>query len=95
MDATNGEIKKALVSLAVESTLLDMGRPVLEEVERSLYQNYRCYIPDCYEHPEYLKNVLHDLYGASHSNIVKIIQKSLEEFSYQKPIENFLKIISE
>jgi hypothetical protein len=95
MDVADVQIKKALVSLAIENALLDIGKPVLEEVERSLYKDYGCYVPDCYEHPEYLKNILHNLYGSSYLNIVKAIQKNLGEFEYQKPIEKFLKVIRE
>ena len=95
MDATNGQIKKALVSIAIESTLIEFGKPVLEEVERSLHDKYNCHIPDCYEHPEYLKNVIKELYGTSYSNIINSIRKTLEEFSAQEPIAVFLKEISE
>jgi len=94
-DATNGEISKALVTLAVEKTLLNMGKPVLDEVQHRLFANYKSYIPDCYEHPEYLKNVLKELYGNCYNNIVQSIKKNLEEFITKKPIEHFLAVISE
>ena len=95
MDATNDQIKKALVSIAVESTLLELGQPVLEKVEHALNNKYNCHIPDCYEHPEYLKTVLKELYGTSYSNIINSIRKALEEFSAQEPIAIFLKEMNE
>ena len=95
MDATNDQIKKALVTISIEHALLEMGTPVLDEVTRALYDNYKCYVPDCFDHPEYLKEVLKELYGNSYSNIVKSIHKHLDEFIVQEPIEEFLKAISE
>lgn len=95
MDVTNGQIKRALVSLSIERALLEMGTPVLDEVVRALYDNYKCYIPDCFDHPEYLKEVLKELYGNTYSNIIQSIHKYLDEFASQQPIEEFLKAISE
>jgi hypothetical protein len=94
-DAANGEINKALVTIAIEKTLLNMGKPVLDEVAHRLFKNYKSYIPDCYEHPEYLKSILKELYGNCYNNIVKSITKNLEEFATKKPIEHFLTVISE
>lgn len=93
MDATDSQIRKALVALAIERVLIRMGDFVLNEVAGRLYNDYKCYIPDCNEHPEYLKAVLQDLYGASHVTIVQSIKENLEKFAYQKPIEKFLTVI--
>ena len=87
-------IKKALVSLAIENALFEIGRPVYEKVIESLYKEYHCYLPDCYEHPEYLNEILKQLYGNAHDIVVKSIKKQLDEFSYQKPIARFLSVIS-
>lgn len=94
-DATNGEISKALVTLAIEETLTNMGKPVLDEVTRRLFTNYKCYIPDCHEHPEYLKNVLKELYGNCYNTVVESIMKNLGEFTTKKSVTNFLTVISE
>lgn len=93
MDATDSQIRKALVALTIERVLIRMGDLVLNEVTSRLYNDYKCYIPDCNDHPEYLKAVLQDLYGTSHTTIVKSIEKNLEEFAYQKPIGKFLTVI--
>ncbi len=86
-------VKKALVTLAIEQTLVDMGGPVLEEVTRRLVKEYKCYIPDCYEHPEYLKKILHDLYGSSYSTISDSIKSKLEEFTHKKSIAQFINVM--
>jgi len=94
-DATDGEISKALVTLAIEKTLINMGKPVLDEVTHRLFANYKCYIPDCHEHPEYLKNVLEELYGDCYNTIVESIKENLGELTTKKSIKNFLTVISE
>jgi hypothetical protein len=95
MDVTNGQIKRALVTISIERVLLEMGKPVFDEVVHALHDKYNCYVPDCFDHPEYLKEVLEELYGNSYKNIIKSIHKHLDEFANQKPIEEFLKAISE
>lgn len=88
-------IRRALVTLAIERTLIDMGKPVFDEVTSRLFHNYHCYIPDCYDHPEYLKKILKDIYGNAHSTIVESIKEKLEEFFHNKPIAEFVSAISE
>ncbi len=88
-------VKKALVSLAVEKALFEIGKPVYERVIENLYKEYHCYLPDCYEHPEYLNEILKQLYGNAHDVIVKSIKKQLGEFSNHKHIARFLSVISQ
>lgn len=94
MKADSNQAKKALVALSIETVLLKIGKRVYEEVNSRLYENYRCYIPDCFENPEYLKRVLQDLYGKASLNIIQSIKKELEEFAEQKGIDSFITIIS-
>ncbi len=89
-----GLVDKALVSLAIERVLLDIGKSTYDKVIHDLYKKYRCYLPDCYENPEYLNVVLKELYGTSYHAIVESIRNELEEFAYKKPVDNFLKVLS-
>jgi hypothetical protein len=84
---------KGLVCLVIESTLLKIGKPTYDKVVHDLNKNSH-YLTDCYEHPEYLDEVLKELYGNAHDVIVQSINKQLEEFSYQEPIKRFLKVIN-
>jgi len=93
MDATDTQIKKALVAFAIEKALLEMGEPVFQKVTKALRDDYNCYIPDCYEHPEYLKRILSDLYGNAHTAITDSIKNSLDDFSHQEPIQKFVSAI--
>ncbi|MGQ0638453.1 MAG: hypothetical protein ACT4N1_03745 [Nitrososphaerota archaeon] len=95
IDVPNDQIKKALVTLAIEQTLLEFGPPALEKVSNKLFEDYHCYIPDCYMKPEYLNKVLKELFGNSHTVIVQSIRKRLEELASQDPIKNFLAKLSE
>ena len=90
----SNQVKKALVSLAIETTLLEIGKPTYDEVSHKLFKDYKCYLPDCYEHPEYLKTILKDLYGNSSAIIIENIKKQLEEFEAQKGVDTFVLGIS-
>ncbi len=83
-------VKKALVGLAIERSLIEFGTPVLERVLNELEARYHCYIFDCYEHPNYLQQILKDLFGSAYDQVIKSIRKNLDEFSYQEPIRDFL-----
>lgn len=89
------EAKRALVVLAIEKTLLEVGRTTYDEVLGKLNENYGCYLSDCYDHPEYLSNVLKELYGQSSLAIIKSIQKYLAQTSTQDDITKFIIKISE
>lgn len=92
---SNDLLNKALVILAIEKVLLDIGKPTYEKVIHDLSKKYHCYLINCYEHPEYLNEILKELYGnKAHGFIVESIKKELQEFSYKKPVEEFLNILS-
>ena len=87
-------VKKALVAIVVEKSLLDVGKPIYDKVVSSLQKYYQCDLPDCYEHPEYLDKILKELFGDSHKVIVDSIQMELKEFAHQEPIARFLQAIT-
>lgn len=93
MDAADAQIKKALVAFAIEKALIEMGEPVFNKVAKVLKDDYNCYIPDCYDHPEYLKRVLSDLYGDAHTAIINSVKNSLLEFSQQESIAKFISVL--
>ena len=95
MTYDNDLVKKALVSLVIETTLLEIGKETYDKVVRDLHKKYQCYLPDCYDHPEYLNEILKDLYGNAHNVVVEKINKQLEEFSYHKSISHFVKILNQ
>ena len=87
------KITKALVSIVVEKSLLKVGSPVYDLVVATLKKKYDCYLPDCYEHPEYLSEILEGLYGNAHKTIIESINNELMEFSDHSKIASFLKVV--
>ena len=91
--ASQEQIGKALITLAAQKALFDIGKPTYDKVVQMLYTKYYCYLPDCYEHPEYLSKVLKALFGRSGDVIAESIRTQLQDFMYKKPIANFLQVI--
>ena len=89
------QLRKALVSLVIEKVLLEVGEPVYEKVIKQLAKDYHCYLPDCFEHPEYLNKVLKKIFGNSYITIVEAIKKELTDYLMEKPVELFVTTISE
>lgn len=95
MNFEKDQLRKAIVSLAVEKVLRDIGDPVYEKVIKQLSKDHRCYLPDCYEHPEYLNTVLKKIFGNSYVTIAETIKKELDSQIMEKPVEIFVSAISE
>ncbi|TLX69567.1 MAG: hypothetical protein E6L05_05535 [Thaumarchaeota archaeon] len=95
VELVNNQLERVLVGLAIEAILIEMGDPVYEKVTDLLYKQYKCQPIDCYDHPEYLNNVLKTLFGSSDKVIIKKIEKELGEFVSRKSINNFLILINE
>ncbi len=87
-------ISKALTAVTIEKTLLALGEPAYDKVAEMLYKKYHCYLPDCYDHPEYLSRVLNELFGNASKAIVESIETQLKEFTEHKRIEEFLRVIA-
>lgn len=92
MTSEEDTAKKALIATVIEEKLLDISRPLYETVVTILKKQYGCYLPDCYEHPEYLAEILKELYGSSYPKIAKSINEELAEFSYCRTITRFLEV---
>jgi len=86
--------KNELLAIAIEDALNEMGEPALEIVNNKLFQEYRCQLADCLERPDYLANVLKDTFGYASIVIVEKIKKNLGEFGSERPVAEFLKVIS-
>ncbi|CUR52315.1 conserved protein of unknown function [Nitrosotalea devaniterrae] len=95
IERSMNEARKALVVLAIEKTLLEVGKATYDEVLGKLYEDYGCYLADCYEKPEYLAHVLEELYGPNHVIIIESIKKYLAETGAQEDISQFIIKISE
>lgn len=92
-DVSDTVVQKAMITVVIEKVLLDIGKPVYDKVLEILNTEYHCYLPDCYEHPDYLVNALRQTYGISYKSIIENIEMELKEFSYKHKIQNFLTVI--
>ncbi|MEM2159851.1 MAG: adenylate/guanylate cyclase domain-containing protein [Candidatus Nitrosotenuis sp.] len=73
------EIQK-VTTRAIEKTLLDLSPRTLDLVSSRLQCEYGCRLSDCYKHPEYLKRILSDIYGAAHTDILDSISSKLASY---------------
>jgi hypothetical protein len=90
----NDQVTKAVVSLAIEKSLLHSGEAELKFVARKLYDEYKCYFSDCYKHPEYLRAVLKSTTGSSYHEIIDLIKHDLADLEYKKEIADFVEKLS-
>ncbi|HSB83175.1 MAG TPA: NitrOD5 domain-containing protein [Nitrosarchaeum sp.] len=86
--------RSALVMSAIENALLNIGNDVYEKVVNTLENQFNANLSDCFEHPEYLKKALNDLFGESARVIILAISRKVEEHAYEKDMEHFVTIIN-
>ena len=90
MDGNHRQIERILVGLAIEKTLLQIGRPVFDKVENLLHEKYQSTIMDVYDNPQHLNEILKEVFGKSHMEVVNSIGEFLMDFRYEHPIEEFI-----
>src|SRR5579872_5812244 len=92
LDSHSEPYKLALISY-VELVLMRRGNANYHLVMAKLGSLYGCKISDCYEHPEYLKTVLKDVYKEEYAAVVSQIKSYLGELANVKEIIDFFKIM--
>lgn len=93
MYTDSDEIHRVLVSLAIEKALLDVGKIIYENVIEILEKKYHCSIKDCYDNPQYLRQILDTLDKAG--NVIAVsLKKDLDGFKNLGKIEKFLQVLS-
>ena len=94
MNFEKRDLMKALTSLAIQKVLNDISVPAFEKVSKRLQKEYKCYIPDCYDHPEYLESVLKSIFGNAYTAIVEQIRVELLEYIDDNGINMLIKTIT-
>lgn len=84
---------RAAVVLSIEIVLMRKGGPQYHQVLARLERDYECKIFDCYEHPEYLRAVLREVYSNDYQMIVNDLIIELDEMATQKEIAEFLNLL--
>jgi hypothetical protein len=82
--------KVALISY-VELVLMRLGDANYHLVMAKLGSLYHCKIMDCYDHPEYLKTVLKDVYKEKYHSVVSQIHSYLGDLADEPEIIAFFK----
>ncbi len=86
-------ITKVLVFFAVEKALREINDTVFEKVTKILKTKYNSYLYDCYDHPEYLNQILKNYFGNSFVVITDKIKKYLAEYSDRTKVNQFIKVV--
>jgi nitric oxide reductase NorQ protein len=91
---TTSNDPKELIIIAIEKSLLEIGKPDLNKVKERLMEDYNRTLADCYDEPEFLSRILKDIYGKAHVTIIDSIKKNLGNMTASQPIQNFLEQIA-
>ncbi|MEX0657034.1 MAG: hypothetical protein WD154_05770 [Nitrosopumilaceae archaeon] len=86
-------ITKVLVFISVEKALREINGTVYEKVTEILKEKYNSYLYDCYDHPEYLNQILKDFFGDSFVAIANTIKKYLAEYPNKTKVNHFIKVV--
>lgn len=86
-------MNRELITVAVEHALLQMGKAELEIVEYQLKNDFNCSIRDSLEHPEYLKQVLKQLFGYCCEDILSTIEYVVKGGNVDSQVKKFLTIL--
>jgi len=89
----DSKVFESVVTISIEKALLEVGKFELDSVVYRIKENYHCEISDCLDHPEYLKQILGELFGDSHQDILKSIHESIERTSMEQPLVHFLEVL--
>jgi len=88
------KMQKTLVTLAVKNTLLELGMEEFDKVMTMLQKDFNATLDDCYENPEYLKQVLEDLYGDSYQDILNSLKANMKEISMKSFSTDFMQALN-
>jgi len=93
LDSEN-QMKKTMVTLALKNTLLELGIQEYDKIVSLLQKDYSCTLEDCYENPEYLRNILKDLFGDSYPDILNSLSENMKDILSQQSVKDFFQILS-
>ncbi|MEJ2260683.1 MAG: response regulator [Nitrosopumilaceae archaeon] len=88
------EMKRTMVTLAIKNTFLELGLEEFDKIVMMLQKDYNSSLEDCYDNPEYLKQVLQDLLGDSYNDVLNSLKENIKNISSHKSTENFLDALS-
>ena len=87
------QMKKTMVTLAIKNTFLELGLDEFDKIVLMLQKDHNSTLEDCYDNPEFLKQVLQDLLGDSYSDVLSSLKENIKNISSHKSTENFLEAL--
>jgi two-component system chemotaxis response regulator CheY/two-component system response regulator (stage 0 sporulation protein A) len=93
LDSEN-QMKKTMITLALKNTLLELGIQEYDKVVSLLQKDYSYSLEDCFENPEYLRNILKDLFGDSYPDILGSLSENMKSFSSEQSVKDFMQALS-
>ena len=88
------EMKRTMVTLAIKNTFLELGLEEFDKIVMMLQKDYDSSLEDCYDNPEFLKQVLKDLLGDAYKDVLNSLKENIKNISSHKSTENFLDALS-
>ena len=88
----NEQHKVALIS-CLEIVLMSKSNTKYNSVVAKLNSLYDCSIRECCEKPEYLKNILQEVYKDDYDSIIREIKMQLDDLVKEKDMSDFFKIM--
>ena len=88
------QMKKTIVTLAIKNTFLELGLEEFDKIVLMLQKDHNCTLEDCYDNPEFLKQVLQDLLGDSYRDVLNSLKENIKNISSHKSTDNFLDALS-
>lgn len=88
------QMKRTMITLAIKNTFLELGLEEYDKIVLMLQKDYNCSLEDCYDNPEYLKQVLKDLLGDSYNDVLNSLKENIKNISSNKTTLNFLDSLS-
>ena len=93
LDSEN-QMKKTMVTLALKNTLLELGIQEYDKIVSLLQKDYTCTLEDCYENPEYLRNILKDLFGDSYPDILNSLSENMKSIISHQSVKDFFQVLN-
>lgn len=92
MSSSKEQNKLALIS-CIELTLMRSGNTNYNLVICKLNALYDAGLADCYNHPDYLRIILKEVYKDNYQSIVNEIKMCLDDLLQVEEIANFMKVM--
>ncbi len=92
MDSPKEQNKLALIS-CLELALMKSGNANYNLVIAKLNALYDAGLRDCYDHPDYLRIILKEVYKDNYQSILNEVKMCLDDLLQVDEISNFMKIL--